>query len=84
MLYCGPIPQIGCLRTDVIFIVKFNFCNLQNVLHIAYLRSADKVGRPFCFCSVSYYFFIILSYFSLPPTCVMRFLLYFLTNLNEI
>ena len=31
------------------------------------LRSADKVGRPFCFCSVSYYYFFLLSYFSLPP-----------------
>ena len=28
--------------------------------------------------------FFLLSYFSLPPTCVSRFLLYFLTNLNEI
>ena len=42
----------------------------------------DKVGRPFCFCSVSnYYFFFLLSYFSLPPTCVSRFLPYFSTNL---
>ena len=48
------------------------------------LRSADKVGRPFCFCSVFSFFFIILFYFSLPPTCVSRFLRYFLTNLDEI
>ena len=36
------------------------------------LRPADKVGRPFCFCSVSYYFFI-LSFFSLPPSASLDF-----------
>ena len=32
--------------------LKYCLCKLS-------IRSADKVGRPFCFCSVSYYFFII-------------------------
>ena len=38
------------------------------------LRSADKVGRPFCFCSVfSFFFFIILSYFSFQQTASLDF-----------
>ena len=39
----------------------FLFCFL-----LLLLRSADYVGRPFCFCSVSYYFFLLLRF----PTLV--------------
>ena len=37
---------------------------------VVYLRSADKVGRPFCFCSVSYYFFYYSFLFFFTATCV--------------
>ena len=47
------------------------------------LRSADKVGRPFCFCSVSYYFFYSFFFF-FTAICVSRFLPYFSTNLDKI
>ena len=48
-----------------------------------FLRSADYVGRPFCFCSVSYYFFYSFFFF-FTAICVSRFLPYFSTNLDEI
>ena len=48
-----------------------------------FLRSADYVGRPFCFCSVSYYFFYSFFFF-FTAICVPRFLPYFSTNLDEI
>ena len=48
------------------------------------LRSADKVGRPFCFCSVSYYYFFSSFLFFFTATCEPRFLRHFSTNLDEI
>ena len=49
-----------------------------------FLRSADKVGRPFCFCSVSYYYFFSSFLFFFTATCEPRFLRHFSTNLHEI
>ena len=40
--------------------------------------------KTFLFLFCFFFFFIILFYFSLPPTCVSRFLPYFSTNLAEI
>ena len=48
------------------------------------LRSADKVGRPFCFCSVSSYYFFSSFLFFFTATCEPRFLRHFSTNLYEI
>ena len=48
-----------------------------------FLRSADKVGRPFCFCSVSYYYFFSSFLFFFTGTCEPRFLCHFSTNLHE-
>ena len=40
--------------------------------------------KTFLFLFCFFFFFIILFYFSLPPTCVSRFLRYFSTNLADI
>ena len=45
------------------------------------LRSADYVGRPFCFCSVSYYFSFL--FFS-TADFLQRFLRHFSTDLEQI
>ena len=58
----------------------FLFCFLLLLFFL--LRSADKVGRPFCFCSVFSFFYSFL-FFS-TATCVSRFLRDFSTNLHEI
>ena len=42
------------------------------------LRSADKVGRPFCFCSVSYYFFKVCRQSRKTFLFLFCFLLFFL------
>ena len=64
-----------------------------------FLRSADKVGRPFCFCSVKvcltqsadlsvFVLFFLFFYYSFlffsTATCMLRFLRQFSTNLDEI
>ena len=49
-----------------------------------FLRSADKVGRPFCFCSVSYYYFFSSFLFFFTATCEPRFLRHFSTDLDDI
>ena len=48
------------------------------------LRSADKVGRPFWFCSVFSFFYYYSFLFFSTATCVSRFLRDFSTNLHEI
>ena len=59
----------------------YNNCNTW-LSYMAFLRSADYVGRPFCFCSVSYYFYSFL-FFS-TADFLQRFLRYFSTDLDQI
>ena len=54
----------------------------------SFLRSADYVGRPFCFCSVSYFFLLLRSAWRSQQTflflfCFFFFLLYFLIFLSS-
>ena len=48
------------------------------------LRSADYVGRPFCFCSVSYYYFYYSFLFFSTADFLQRFLRHFPTDLDKI
>ena len=51
--------------------------------HPQSLRSADKVGRPFCCCIVFSLFLLLLFYF-FPTICVLRFLCHFSSDLSDI
>ena len=65
------------------FPYRFNSSVLFLIISLLLLRSADKVGRPFCFCSVSYYFFSSFLFF-FTATCELQFLRHFSTYLDEI
>ena len=47
------------------------------------LRSADKVGRPFC-CCIVFSLFLLLFFYFFPTICVLRFLYHFLSDQSHI
>ena len=65
---------------DVYHCTKSEIIMTGSVLQL--LRSADYVGRPFCFCSVSYYYFSFL-FFS-TADFLQRFLRHFSIDLDQI
>ena len=84
-----------CINTDprTITFSIFKVCMTQSAdlsvfvlffLFFLLLRSADKVGRPFCFCSVSSYYFFSSFLFFFTATCEPRFLRHFSTDLDDI
>ena len=50
---------------------------------LLFLRSADYVGRPYCFCSVSYYYYFSFLFFS-TAVFLLGFLRHFSIDLNQI
>ena len=69
---------ISCLSTRIQLSISVR------IVFRLLLRSADKVGRPFCFCSVFSFFYYYSFLFFSTATCVSRFLRDFSTNLHEI
>ena len=57
-------------------------CRLRRKTFL-FLRSADYVGRPFCFCCVSYYYYFSFLFFS-TAVFLSSFLRHFSTDLNQI
>ena len=56
----------------------------RELLGLSLLRSADKVGRPFCCCIVFSLFLLLLLFYFFPTICVLRFLCYFSSDLSDI
>ena len=84
---CCPGSRSGStgrqLLTGLLWVsLSLNCWTISEELPVMYLRSADYVGRPFCFFSVSYYYFSFL-FFS-TAVFLSGFLRHFSTDLDQI
>ena len=57
--------------------------HIRSNFTVLLLRSADYVGRPFCFCSVSYYYYFSFLFFS-TAAFLLGFLRHFSIDLDQI
>ena len=74
----------GEILTDMMSVMIRRKTFLFLLCFLLLLRSADYVGRPFCFCCVSYYFYYYSFLFFSTANFLQRFLRHFSTDLDQI